>query len=264
MINIVGQTRLLSIIDSYTKETLPKSLLFIGPSGCGKHTFAKYVAEKFDLDFLELGEDIFADGLDKLLFSTLDTLYLVDLSKFSEKQQNQLLKFIEEPSKSVYIILTTNSEAGVLNTILNRCIKYHFEAYTIQQLEAITNTSINSKAFEIFKTPGKLLNLTTESFKAVIELAEKVVFKINLAPYANALVISTKINYKDLYNKIDFYLFLDAVEYIALEDYKANSTEQSLTVFRITNQFKQHATKQTLIKEMLMFNYITTLWEAVQ
>ena len=83
------------------------------------------------------------------------------------------------------------------------------------------------------------------------------------ATYANALVISTKINYKDLYNKIDFYLFFDAVEYLAFEDFKNNKTQQSFIIFKITNQFKQLAKRQNLIKETLMLNYLTTLWEAV-
>jgi hypothetical protein len=86
---------------------------------------------------------------------------------------------------------------------------------------------------------------------------------IHRANYANALVISTKINYKDLYNKVDFNLFFDAVEYLALEDFKANGTQRSFTIFQITNQFKQYATQSNLIKETLMLNYLTTLWEAV-
>jgi DNA polymerase III delta prime subunit len=198
------------------------------------------------------------------MHKTIDTLYLINLNKFTEKQQNQFLKAIEEPSKSAYFILIANSEAGILNTILNRSIKYHLEPYTKEQIEQITNTTVNDLAFKIFQTPGKLLNLTEQSFNDVMGLANTVVHSINKATYPNALVVSTKINYKDLYNKIDFDLFFDAVEYVALEDYVNNKTEQSLTVFKITNQFKQYATQQNLIKEILMINYLTTLWEAVQ
>jgi DNA polymerase III gamma/tau subunit len=190
-------------------------------------------------------------------------LYVVDLSKFSEKQQNQFLKAIEEPSKSAYFILTACSEAGVLNTVLNRCMKYTFEPYTKQEIEQITGATINDKAFTIFKTPGKLLNMTDSSFSSIITLADSLVKNIHRANYANALTISTKINYKDLYNKVDFNLFFDAVEYLALEDFKANGTKQSFTIFKITNQFKQYATQSNLIKETLMLNYLTTLWEAV-
>lgn len=265
MTNIIGQNKMLNIIDSYyTRQALPKTLLFVGPTGCGKHTMSKYIAEKFELNFIEIGEDVTAIDLEDYLYSTIDTMYLIDLNKFSEKQQNQFLKFIEEPTKSVYITLVTNSEVNVLNTVLNRCTKHYFEPYTREQITQITNTNVDELAFRIFKTPGKLLNLTDASFKAIIELAEKVVHKISFATYPNALVISTKINYKDLYDKIDFNLFFDAVEYLALEDYKSSASKQSFTVFNVTNQFKQYATQANFIKEVLMLNYLTTLWEAVQ
>lgn len=265
MINIIGQEKLVARIATYySTQHLPKTMLFLGQTGCGKHLVAKYVAESFKLDYIEINENVSASDLDDYLYSTISTLYVINLNEFTEKQQNQFLKFIEEPSKSVYVILTATSEAGILPTILNRCIKYNFEPYTKEQIEQITNTSINDLAFKIFQTPGKLLNFTEQSFNDVMGLANTVVNSINRATYPNALVVSTKINYKDLYNKIDFDLFFDAVEYLALEDYKNNKTEQSLTVFKITNQFKQYATQQNLIKEILMINYLTTLWEAVQ
>jgi replication-associated recombination protein RarA len=264
MTKVIGQTKLMSIIDSYTIQTLPKTLMFIGQPGCGKHTISRYISEKFNLDCVEIDESVSSADIENFLYSTINTLYVIDLSKFSEKQQNQFLKAIEEPSKSAYFVLTACSEAGVLNTILNRCIKHSFEPYTKQEVEQITGTTINELAFTIFKTPGKLLNMTDSSFNNIVMLADSLVKNIHAAKYANALVISTKINYKDLYNKVDFNLFFDAVEYLALEDFKANSTQRSFTVFKITNQFKQYATQSNLIKETLMLNYLTTLWEAVQ
>ena len=262
--NIIGQTKLLSKIDTYyTMKSLPKTMMFIGQTGCGKHTVAKHVAETFKLEYKEINEEVSNTELDDYLYSTLDTLYVINLNEFTEKQQNQFLKFIEEPSKSVYIILTATSEAGVLPTILNRCIKYNFEPYTKEQIEQITNTTVNDLAFKIFQTPGKLLNLTDAGFNEIVDLAGKTVMNISRVEYANALVTATKINYKDLYNKIDFDLFLDAIEYLALEDYKNTALEQSFVVFKITNLFKQYATQQRLIKETLMLNYITTLWEAL-
>lgn len=263
MTNIIGQSRLTSAINSYTKQSLPKTLMLVGPAGCGKHMVAKYIAEKFELDYFEIEENVSSTDLDDFLFSTIDTLYVINLNKFSEKQQNQFLKFMEEPSKSVYIVLVTNSEVNVLPTVLNRCVKHTFESYTIEQLEQITNTQINELAFKIFKTPGKLLNLTDSSFNDLLTLGRKVIDKIACATYANTLTIAIKINYKDLYNKIDFNLFFDVIEYLALEDFKLNSSHQSLIIFKITNRFKQYTTQQNLLKEALMLNYLTTLWEAI-
>ena len=264
MTKVIGQTKLMSIIDSYTIQTLPKTLMFLGQAGCGKRTISKYISEKFSLSYVEIEESVSSVDIENFLYSTINTLYVIDLTKFSEKQQNQFLKFVEEPSKSVYIILTACSESGVLNTILNRCIKHTFEPYTKQEVEQITGAAVNERAFTIFKTPGKLLNITDSCFNNIIGLADSLVKHIHSANYPNALVISTKINYKDLYNKVDFNLFFDAVEYLALEDFKVNGTQRSFIIFKITNQFKQYATQSNLIKETLMLNYLTTLWEAVQ
>ena len=260
----IGQTRLLNILNNYSALTLPKTLLFIGDRGCGKKTFAKYLANKFQFDFVEIEESVKDEDIQDFMHSTISTIYLISLDNFTEKQQQAFLKITEEPYKSVYFILTTSAEATVLPTILNRCIKYHFDPYTLEELREITGgTNINSAAVEIFKTPGKLMNLTDASFKAILDLADKLVKNIHLANYANTLSISTKINYKDLYNKVDFNLFFDAVEYLAFEDFKNNNTQQSFIIFKITNQFKQYATQASLNKETLMLNYLTTLWEAV-
>ena len=228
MQNIVGQPKLMALLNSYTLQTLPKTLLFIGPAGCGKHTITNYIVNRFKFDFVELDSGVSSEEINEFLYKTINTLYLIDLDKFTEKQQNQFLKFIEEPSKTVYIVLIASSEVGVLNTILNRCVKHTFEPYSKAEIEQITNTRVNDLAFEIFKTPGKLLNLTNDSFNAIMDLANKVVHETCSTAYANVLALATKINYKDIYNKVDFNLFFDAVAYTAFESFKATNSKHSI------------------------------------
>ena len=262
MSEFIGQLKLLNKINNYSIQTLPKTLLFLGPKGCGKHQIVNYIKNKFGLDLVEIDDKVDADILSEFSHKTIKTLYLIDLNKFTEKQQNQFLKFIEEPSDTVYTLLIAESEIGILPTILNRCIKHHFEPYTIEQLKQIIKNDIDPRAFEIFKTPGKLQNLTTTDFINILELAEKIVYKVQQATYANTMSINTKLNYKDLYNKIDPELLLDTVEYIAFEDFKNNKNDLSFNIFKITNQFKQYLAQKNLIKETLILNYLTTLWEA--
>lgn len=262
---LVGQDRLKQLITKYSQTGLPKTLMFTGGLGCGKHSFAKYLAQECNLEYQELDSSISSEDISAIQFSTVRTLYVIDLDTFSLIQQNQILKFIEEPSEPVYILLLTSSESTVLQTVLNRCVKIAFEPYTTEQLQFISKNSglTDPRAYEIFKTPGKIMALTNSSFSELMNLAEKVVHKIKLASYANAMLISTKINYKDLYDKIDFYLFFDAVEYTAFEDFKNNNNFESFEVFKITNQFRQRTAQKMLIKETLVLNYITTLWEAM-
>jgi replication-associated recombination protein RarA len=264
MTQIIGQDRLLNIINNYTFQTLPKALLLVGPKGCGKHTLVNYIKEKFELDLEELEDKVNSEELLDYFYSTLNTLYLIDLDKFTDKQQNQFLKFIEEPSKSSYIVLIAESESNILPTILNRCIRYHLDAYTPEQLKQIIQTDLDPRAFEIYKTPGKLTNLSNKDFLNTFGFAEKLVLKVSQATYANTMSITNRINYKDFYNKIDFDLFLDTVEYLAFEDFKLNNSKLSLDIFKLTVRYKQLATKKTLIREALMLNYLTALWEVAR
>jgi SpoVK/Ycf46/Vps4 family AAA+-type ATPase len=41
---LIGQTELKKYIDSSSAACFPKTILFIGPKGCGKHSFASYVS----------------------------------------------------------------------------------------------------------------------------------------------------------------------------------------------------------------------------
>jgi DNA polymerase III gamma/tau subunit len=186
---------------------------------------------------------------------------VIDLNKFSEKQQNQFLKFIEEPSKSVYIVLIANSEVNVLNTVLNRCTKHYFEPYTKEEVELITNTTVNDLAFKIFKTPGKLKMLTEKSFTDTLTMATTIVAGQRPANYAQFLALITQVNFKDLYDKVDLQLLLDAVEYLAFNDFVQNRSKQSGRILELTTQFRQHAVQSTFIKEMLMVNYLLHVWE---
>lgn len=261
--NIIGQIRLKTVLDTYTLQTLPKTLMFLGETGCGKHTFARYLAEKFEFRLIQIDEKITQDDLENFLLSTIDTLYVIDLNKFTEKQQNQFLKFIEEPTKSAYILLLANSEAGVLHTVLNRCTKLAFEPYSLLEIEQITHNKINEQAFKIFKTPGKLVNVSEKSFSNILTLANAILTQTKTLPYTYTIANIIKVNYKDLYDKVDFYLLFDAIEYLALEDFKNRNLLESLIIFNITNKFKQFINHQSLIKETLMINYLTTLWEAL-
>lgn len=262
MCKIIGQTKLMSTINNYTIENLPKTLLLIGHSGCGKHTIAKHIADKFEFDFAEIDEKVDSETLLNFSHKTINTLYLIDLNKFEEKQQTVWLKFIEEPSKTVFTLLIANSEVGILDTIKNRCRKLYFEKYTKEELQEITRSKglTEDLAYEIFQTPGKLNSLTNESFKQLYDLAEKTIDKIGQMTYGNAAIISTKLNYKDNYDKIDPEMFLETVEYIAFNRFKQGDNS-CFKIFSITNKFKQYFNKKALIKETLILNYLTELWE---
>lgn len=261
MCNIIGQKKLITKLNTFSLDTLPKTILFIGPKGCGKKTIAKYLATRLQLDFKDITDVKNGTDLDEYLFSTINTLYLITLDELAEKQQNVFLKFIEEPSKPVFLLLTAQSESGILPTVLNRCTKFYFEEYSKQELQQITQTTLTDAMYNMFKTPGKLKHITSANFDYLLSFTQNIFNSISTIKYSDLLSLSLLINYKDLYDKVDFELFLDALEFTFYNDYKISGKTSSLTGYLTTNRFKKIATKQSLIKETLMLNFLTTLWE---
>ena len=264
MCKIIGQTRLMSVLNSYSVATMPKAMLFIGPKGCGKHFIAKSLADRLELDYCELAADISAEELIDKTYSTIKTMYVINLDEFSEKQQNALLKFIEEPSDTVFTVLVASSTTSVIDTILNRCIKHSFDSYSAEELQQILGKTVDAQALAIFKTPGKLQLLTDKTFASTIATATHIVKNSITLPYVNFIAIIGRVNFKDFYDKIDFELLLDAVSFVAFEDFVNTASVASINIFNVTNEFKQFVTNTRFIKEMLMVNYLTRVWEAAR
>ena len=134
--------------------------------------------------------------------------------------------------------LTANSENIVLNTILNRCLKFYFEDYTIEELKELTqsNPLQNDLIYSVCKTPGKLKNMSDKSFESLFEQSYRLVACVQEMTYPQILVYKELINLKEEYNKIDFVAFFDMVEYLAYENYKSNASEANFNIYKITNQ----------------------------
>ena len=261
----IGQEKLLSTVNKYTAKTLPKTLMLIGEKGCGKRTVAKMIADNIGLEVVDVKGDISPEEINDLTQRAISTLYIINLADFNEKQQNRFLKFIEEPSMYSYVVLLTESEIGVLPTILNRCVKLRFEQYTVEQLKEINWMHEESEMlFAVCNTPGKLLEINSKTLPDLYKLCDTIVHKIDIAPWANTLKISLKINYKEDYDKFDFDTFFDMLEYVAEKTYKEEKTDLSYKVYYTTNRAKASMINKSLVKENFMISFLTQLWKVTR
>lgn len=259
---VIGQEKLVKILDGYTLHTVPKTMLFLGPSGCGKSWIAARFAESLKLPVVNIDSTVTPEKLIEYYQSPIEKMYIIDLKGIDEKQQNKFLKFIEEPSATMYIILTAESEIGILPTILNRCMKYHFEEYTVDQLKQF-DWAMNCSddiAYQIVKTPGQLLELSDDNLDDTFKLCNAILTLLKTANYANALSIYTKINCKDDPKKIDFNLFLDLLTYSAFDKYKKENDEFSFKVYQYTIRQRAKILNKTISKESFLLNFFDNLW----
>ncbi len=267
MINMIGQQRLLSVLNSYNETSLPKTLLLVGEHGCGKTTAIKNLAERLNFEYhLISSDELTAEDSDKIFYPSTLTIFELVLDDFDFKVQNKLLKFIEEPSNFAYIVLTSISEMKVIPTIQSRCIKLFFDDYTEDELKQInwSFNDLNSLTFKFCKTPGKLLSIDSDSIESLYNLCENIVSRVTTTPYANFLKIVTKINFKEDYNKYDFDLFFDVLKYVATQHY---INENDLTAFKVykcvVDFHSKYIEANRPTKEYFMINMLTNLWEEV-
>lgn len=259
---VIGQEKLVKALEGYTLETAPKTILFLGQSGCGKSWIANAFAKQLDLEVVVVQPDSTAEKLIEYYQCPINKMYLIDLKDIVEKDQNKFLKFIEEPSKTMNIILMAESTVGILPTILNRCVKYVFEPYTPEQLKQF-DWAVNCSeeiAYEICKTPGQLLELSADNLDQALGLCRAIVSSVDKANYANTLSIITKINLKDDAKKIDFKLFFDLMTYAAFDDYKKNNNELSFKIYLYTIRQQAKALNINVAKEAFLLNYLDNIW----
>ena len=211
---IIGQDALLSKINGYTIDTLPHAILLEGKVGCGKHLLCNYIAEKFNLELVELTTNEDRKDIDSIVFNPSPSLYVVDLTTVLPKFQNSMLKILEEPPDNVFFVCLCTSKSMVLKTILNRCVHFSFSRYSKDILEIFaweyseTNANI---ALRLYDTPGKILKKKDQPFEKIHDMAVDVVNRIGNASYPNVLSISNKLAFKNEKNKYDIDTFVQAL-----------------------------------------------------
>lgn len=259
---VIGQEKLQAILDGYTLRNVPKTMLFLGQDGCGKRWVSTRFAKQLGLDAVEVDPAITADMLLEYSACPIPKMYLINLKEFDERQQNKILKFIEEPSSNTYIILRAESEVGVLPTILNRCVKYAFEDYTPEQLKefAWAVKCDDDRLYSVCKTPGQLNNLPEDNLNGAFALCDTIVKALPVANYANTISLVTHVNVKDDASKIDFGLFFEVLAYVAFEDYKKNGRELSFEIYRHTVRRRAAAFNKPIAKESFMLSFLDELW----
>ena len=267
MHNIVGQTKLVSLFTNYTANNMPSTLLLLGEKGSGKTYITQRLAKHLNLELVKLSEKTTAEELIDFSQSPVLKLYHLDLSEISDKAQNKFLKFIEEPSSTVKIILEAKSEVGVLHTILNRCHKFTLEPYTLQELQSFAwaSKTVDPIAYKFYNTPGKLNTLANpNTFTDLQNFCNQILVYFPAGQdkdYANALTASAKICTKkeDAY-KFDFEVFFDIFAYLAFESYKNTKDKFSLEAYLYTAKYKQSLINKNPAKEAAILNFLSNLW----
>lgn len=247
--NIFYQDKLLSHIDSFTLDTLPHTLLIQGDLGSGKHLIADYIVSKFEFPCIDITEQLNLDTIDEIYLSSQVRFFIIDTDNISVKEQNIILKFLEEPCATAYIILL-NSNKKLLETIIGRCYKLVLHPYSKEQLKTFLIEGCSEEILNVAKTPGQIRCLIENDFIIMMEFADKIFNNIGTANFSNCLTIPNKLAFskKDNGYPIDIFVLILIYKSASIYD-----------VYMLTNKLYNNLCMPNVNKKYLFYNYLIDL-----
>ena len=156
--HILGQHGLLRrIVES---GSIP-NMIFYGPSGTGKTTVARIIAEKTNRTLRKLNATTAGLADIKEIIAELDTLltpggvllYLDEIQYFNKKQQQSLLEFIEDGRITLIASTTENPYFCVFGAVLSRSTVFEFKPVTPKEAEPAILRAFNILAEREGKAP---------------------------------------------------------------------------------------------------------------
>ncbi len=138
---MVGQKHILGekgLLRRIVKSGNIPNMIFYGPSGTGKTTCARIIANNTNRTLRKLNATTAGIADIKAIIEELDTmltpggvlLYLDEIQYFNKKQQQSLLEFIENGKITLIASTTENPYFYVFNAILSRSTVFEFKQVT--------------------------------------------------------------------------------------------------------------------------------------
>lgn len=255
---IVGQDKLLNIINSCSLDTLPRTIMLLGSEGSGKKTISRYISSKFHLILSDITDDLTLETIEEIMMRVEPHLYIIRANEISVKEQNVILKFLEEPLKNSYILMLCERTEGLLPTIVNRCQMWALQNYSRETLKSFL-TVADERILDIVDTPGLIISLQSHDFNGMIELADKIVDKIAVASIPNTLTLSNKLAFKNEKDKFDVNLFMRILSSRISEAWKSISNIKLITAHNLTSELQHKLNISNVDKKSLFEKYLIDL-----
>ena len=151
--DVVGQQHILGkggMLRRIVESGQIPNMIFYGPSGTGKTTVARIIAQRTNRSLRKLNATTAGIADIKRIIDELDTfltpggvlLYLDEIQYFNKKQQQSLLEFIEDGRITLIASTTENPYFCVFNAILSRSTVFEFKPVAARDVEKAVERAV--------------------------------------------------------------------------------------------------------------------------
>lgn len=242
---MTGQEDLIAKLDK-----LPHSTLLVGDRGSGQRDVCRAIADKFSLHLVPIPDEVDFPAFKSYVdYEYVDpTLIVINGDAMGVKglKQNSILKFFEEPSPYIYIVIYTEDLNNLLDTIKTRSYILHMNRYTSDQLEPLI-TGNKELTLRLCNTPGQVMQANQTDLDKLYKLCYNIINNIGKASYPNALTVSSKIG-------DDLFLFTRMLGICCVDSGKVNLYK------RINEMNRKLWIADITDKKKVVENFITILW----
>lgn len=266
MAEYVNEEELKALLNNI--KNLSNSFALKGRKGSGKHLLLNIINNKFfKEDYLDITDNINEECLNEIFLNNNKRLYVIDVSKITLKEQNILLKFIEEPYSNIYICLLIEDENNILNTVKNRLVIYELPSYKKDELKEFCikeKIPLEDKYINyLIYTPGDILDINSKNIELnkIEELTLKIILKLKDASFPNTLSIIEKINFKDEFDKIDLDFLLRMLYLKYFEYFEKENNDIYFECLKIVSKYNRILNNNNVNKSKIFSLLLSELWE---
>ena len=188
--DVRGQEHIVKALEGALKSgNIPHALLFAGPRGTGKTTFARIFARELGANAVDIYEldaasnrgidDVreLREAVHTLPYESEKKVYIIDeVHMLTKEAFNALLKTLEEPPSHVVFILATTEKDKLLDTILSRCQVFDFKAPTREMLRDTVLAVAKKEKFKLTDDAADLVAIAADgSFRDALGITQKVI-----------------------------------------------------------------------------------------